>query len=340
MLPIHAMTGIRVLDLTRLLPGPMATRWMVEMGAEVIKIEEPGAGDYMRTMKPEGLFEQVNGGKRSVVIDLKSGEGQKQLHRLAASADVLIEGFRPGVMERLNCGWTALNAVNPRLIYVALTGYGSTGPYRDMAGHDINYLAMAGVLDLTGKPDEAPAIPGVQIADLAGGSMQALIGTLAALLERQRTGRGRFVDVSMMHGSAKLLPVALAQEAIGRPLVRGRHVLGGHYACYRVYRTADGRYLAVGALERKFWSNLCRALGCEQWIEDQFADDPRRSEVIVGVQSIFATRAAAEWWRLLKDQDVCVTPVRSVAEALADLGQPALGRAPELGEDTSEFLPA
>jgi crotonobetainyl-CoA:carnitine CoA-transferase CaiB-like acyl-CoA transferase len=340
MLPIQALTGIRVLDLTRLLPGPMATRWMVEMGAEVIKIEEPGTGDYMRTLKPEGLFEHVNGGKRSVVIDLKSAEGPKQLHRLAASADVFIEGFRPGVMERLNCGWTALSAVNPRLIYVALTGYGSKGPYRGMAGHDINYLAMSGVLDLMGDPEGAPAIPGVQIADLAGGSMQALTGTLAALLERQRTGRGQFVDVSMMHGSGRLLPVALAQQAAGRPLVRGRHVLGGHYACYHVYRARDGRYVAVGALEHKFWSNLCRALGCPQWIEDQFADDPRRSEVIAGLESAFATRTAVEWWGILKDQDVCVTPVRTVAEALADLGQPALGRAPELGEDTAEFLPA
>lgn len=338
MLPIQALTGVRILDLTRLLPGPMATRWMVEMGAEVIKIEEPGQGDYMRTLRPEGLFEQVNGGKRSVVINLKSAEGQQQLQRLAASADVLIEGFRPGVMDRLNCGWETLRGMHPRLIYVALTGYGSTGPYRDIAGHDINYLAMAGVLDLTGDANGAPAVPGVQIADLAGGSMQALIGILAALLERQRTGVGQFIDVSMMHGSAKLLPVALAQQSIGKPLQRGRHVLGGHYACYRVYQTSEGRHVAVGALERKFWANLCRALGCEQWIADQFAEDPRRSEVIAGVQSIFASRTAAEWWEALKDRDVCVTPVRTVEEALPDLQFSQLDHVPALGEHTSDYL--
>lgn len=338
MLPIQAMQGIRVLDLTRLLPGPLATQWMVGMGAEVIKIEEPGKGDYMRSMKPDGLFEQVNGGKKSVVLDLKSPAGQQQFHRLTATADVLIEGFRPGVMDRLNCGWNALRRVNPALIYVALTGYGSAGPYRDIAGHDVNYLAMAGVLDLIGEADGAPSIPGVQIADIAGGSMQALTSTLAALLERQRTGRGQFVDVSMMHGSAKLLQVAMAQLRTGTPLVRGEHVLGGRYACYRVYQTADDRYVAVGALETKFWKNLCGLLGCAEYAEHQFAGDPLRTQIIARVQAVFRERSAGEWWSLLKDRDVCVTPVRTLAEALGDLDEPVQGPIPALGEHTADFL--
>ncbi|MBL8234574.1 MAG: CoA transferase [Bryobacterales bacterium] len=338
MLPIQAMHGIRVLDLTRLLPGPLATQWMAQMGAEVVKIEEPGKGDYMRSMKPEGLFEQVNAGKKSVVLDLKSPAGQQQFHRLAATADVLIEGFRPGVMDRLNCGWSALQIVNPSLIYVALTGYGSDGPYRDIAGHDVNYLAMAGVLDLMGDAGGAPSIPGVQIADIAGGSMQALTGTLAALLERQRTGRGQFVDVSMTHGSAKLLQVAMAQLRIGTPLVRGEHVLSGHYACYRVYQTADDRYVAVGALEAKFWKNLCGMLGCAEYAEHQFAEDPLRTQIIARLQAAFREHSAEEWWSLMKDRDVSVTPVRTLAEALGDFGEPGQGPVPALGEHTADFV--
>ncbi|MBI4908567.1 MAG: CoA transferase [Acidobacteria bacterium] len=328
---MEALRGVRVLDLTRLLPGPMATQWLVDMGAEVIKVEEPGVGDYMRTMPPEGLFESINSGKKSVALDLKNETGLEAFLKLVDSADVLVEGFRPGVMDRLGCGWDSLHARHPRLIYAALTGYGYGNPYSQLAGHDINYLAIAGVLDQIGVKDGPPVIPAIQIADLAGGSMQCVIGILAALLERAHTGQGRFIDVSMTHGSALLLPVPLAQSPPSR---RGATRLSGHYACYNVYRARDGRYLAVGALEPKFWATLCRALGCEDFIADQYAEDPRRTEIIQKVAARFATRDAEEWFAELRSIDACVTPIRTVEEAAVDLNlrKPRPGNAPALGE--------
>ncbi|MCS7025614.1 MAG: CoA transferase [Bryobacteraceae bacterium] len=338
MLAIEALQGIRVLDLTRLLPGPLATQWMVQMGAEVIKIEEPGQGDPMRHMRPEGLFELVNRGKKSVVLNLKLASDQQRFHQLAASADLVVEGFRPGVMDRLNCGWQALHRQNPQLIYVAVTGYGSQGAFRDLAGHDVNYLAMAGVLDLIGEPEGPPTIPGIQIADIAGGSMQALIGALAALLKRRQTGCGQYVEINMMRGAASFLAVARAQLEGGAVPRRGQEVLSGRYACYHIYATADQRYIAVGALEAKFWRNLCEALGRPEYAAHQFAEDPQRSEIISVFQAIFRQRSAAEWWDMLKERDVCVTPVRTVAEAMADISFDFPGKVPALGEHTEEYL--
>ncbi len=334
MFPFAALDDVTVLDLTRLLPGPMASQWMADMGATVIKVEEPGTGDYMRNMPPRGLFESINRGKKSVAVNLKTAEGLQDFLHLSGSADVVMEGFRPGVMDRLGCGWEALHARNPRLIYVALTGYGSAGPYRDLAGHDINYLAMSGVLDLIGMA------PGIQIADLAGGSMQALIGVLSALLERAHTGAGRFVDVSMTHGSALMLPIPLAQLANGAAAPRGEGLLSGRYACYNLYPTRDGRAVAVGALEPKFWTTLCRALGCEEFASEQFAEDPRRTGILQTLRAIFRKKDAAEWFRELKSLDACVTPVRTVAEAAADLGlgAPRPGAVPALGEHTELYL--
>lgn len=337
---MEALQGVRVLDLTRLLPGPMATQWMVDLGAEVIKVEEPGLGDYMRSMPPHGLFAAINQGKKSVALDLKDTAAREQFLHLVDSADVLIEGFRPGVMARLGCGWEHLSARCPRLIYVALTGYGYGNQYSHLAGHDINYLAIAGVLDQMAANAGPPVIPGVQIADLAGGSMQCLIGVLAALLERHRTGHGRFVDVSMTHGSAQLLPIPLALTASGASARCGTTTLTGHYACYNVYRARDGRYLAVGALEPKFWATLCRALGCEDCIPDQFAADPRRTAVTEIVAARFAEKDAEAWFTELRGLDACVTPVRTVQEAAADLRltRQRSAAAPEIGEHNGPLL--
>lgn len=340
MFPFQAMAGLRVLDLTRLLPGPLATSWMAAMGAEVIKVEAPGIGDYLRGMPPPGLFDRLNAGKKSVVLDLKTPAGRDAFLSLADSAAVVIEGFRPGVMEQLGLGWETLHVRRPGLLYVALSGYGAHSPHRGRAGHDINYLAMAGVLDLVGPAGGPPAIPGVQIADIAGGSMQALIGTLAALLERERTGEGRFVDVSMTHGSAALLAIPLTSARNGVMPRRGADLLSGRYACYNVYGTRDGRYLAVGALEPKFWRELCAALDRPEWADEQFAGDPRRTEIRGEIAAIFEQRDAGEWWTLLGDRDCCVTPVRTVMEAVADLGFDfgANGPGPELGEHTAAIL--
>ena len=269
---MRPLDGITVLDLTRLLPGAAATMLLANFGADVIKIEEP-TGDYARHMPPlvdgEGaVFRATNRGKKSLALDLKTEDGKQALRKLAAGADVLIEGFRPGVMTRLGLDYEALGPLNERLIYVSLTGYGQTGPLAGVAGHDINYIALGGLLDITGS------IPGAQIADLAGGSMQAAIGILLALLARQKTGRGQFVDVSMLDGVA-LEPAGASSRGLRRhrrPLpTAGSTALSGRFACYHTYRAADGRWLAVGALEPKFWAALCGKLGRPDLIADQFA---------------------------------------------------------------------
>ena len=357
---MRPLDSLVVLDLTRLLPGAAATMQLANFGAEVIKIEEPDRGDYGRWIPPfldgEGaVFHIVNRGKKSVALDLKSASGREAFLKLAAGADVLVESFRPGTMARLGLGYETLRALNERLIYVSVTGYGQVGTWASMAGHDINYLALGGALDGTGVCGGPPAIPGIQIADLAGGAMQAVTGVLLALAARAKTGRGQMVDVSMVDGVAWMLPVALGlHAATGEAPARGDGVLTGRYACYRVYETADGRWIAAGALEPKFWGELCRALGCEQLIPEQFAEGPRREEIIAELSRIFRTRTAWEWSERLRGADCCVTPVRNVAEVAAEFGlapgdsvvAPRLsetpgrlgGRPPRLGEDTREVL--
>lgn len=293
---------------------------LANFGADVIKIEEPGGGDYARRMPPlvdgEGaVFRATNRGKKSIVLDLKTTDGKAAFERLVAQADVLIEGFRPGVMKRLGLDYETLRPLNERLIYVSLTGYGQTGPNAAMAGHDINYIALGGLLDITG------AIPGAQIADLAGGSMQAVIGILLALAARQKTGRGQFVDVSMLDGVAWLMALPLAvYSATGEIPTPGATALSGRYACYHTYRAGDGRWLAAGALEPKFWAALCSKLGCSEFIPDQFAEGERQAEIVESLRNIFRTKAAAEWLELFHGADVCVTLVRNVAEVAADHG--------------------
>lgn len=336
---MRPLDGLRVLDLSRLLPGAAATLQLANFGAEVIKIEEPERGDYARWMPPyiegEGaVFRVVNRGKKSIALDLKSEDGRAAFLRMVETADVVVESFRPGTMARLGLDYEMLRERNPRLIYVSITGYGQSGPWAHMAGHDINYAALGGAID-------PPAIPGVQIGDLAGGALQAVIGVLLALTARAKTGRGQQVDVSMTEGIASMLPVALGVwAATGKAPVHGESVLKGRYACYRLYECADGRYVAVGALEPKFWAALCRALGCDQFVADQFAEGARRQEIIAALAHIFRGRAAEEWFELLRPADCCVTPVRDAAgdmpvvprlsETPGWLGGPA----PRLGEHT------
>jgi crotonobetainyl-CoA:carnitine CoA-transferase CaiB-like acyl-CoA transferase len=356
---MRPLDGLVVLDLTRLLPGAAATMQLANFGAEVIKVEEPERGDYGRSIPPflegEGaVFHMVNRGKKSVALDLKSDGGRAAFLKLVDTADVVVESFRPGTMARLGLAYETLRACNSRLIYVAITGYGQDGPWADLAGHDINYLALGGALDLNGAAGGPPVIPGIQIADLAGGAMQAVTGVLLALAARAKTGSGQAVDVSMVDGVACMLPVAMGLHAsTGKLPARGGGVLTGHYACYHVYETADGRHIAAGALEPKFWQALCRALGCEQLIADQFVEGPRREEIIAEVARIFRTRTAEAWFERLQAVDACVTPVLNVAEVAAHFGlepgdsvvAPRLGdtpgrlggRPPRLGEHTHDF---
>lgn len=318
------LDGITVLDLTRLLPGAVTTMILSNFGAEVIKIEDPERGDYAREMPPfignvGAYFLMTNSGKKSIALNLRDARGKRAFLRLVERADVLIESFRPGVMQRLDLSYEDLREKNEALIYAALTGYGQTGPYAKAAGHDINYLSLAGALDILGAKHGPPAIPGIQLADLAGGAMPAVIGILLALASRAKTGKGQMVDVSMFDGVMSLLHVPLAHfVATGQPPGRGSELLTGRYACYNVYEARDGRSVSVGALERKFWATLCRVLGCEQFVADQYAEGERQTALITALASIFKTRDAREWAQLFEVHDACVTMAKNIEELMQD----------------------
>ena len=318
------LDGVRVLDLTRLLPGAVATMMLGDFGAEVIKIEQPGIGDPARTMSagrnPAGtVFLATNRNKRSVAINLKRETGRELFMDLAAQTDVVVEGFRPGVMDRLGIGYETLRQHNPRLIYCAISGYGQDGPYRAHAGHDINYIGAAGVLALNGESDATPVIPGVQIADLAGGSLQAVIGILLALAARERNGEGQMVDVSMTDGALGMMIVPLAGLlASGIEPRRGDEMLTGRYACYHIYETKDGRFLSLGALESKFWANVCRVLGREELIVEQYAEGERQAACIATLTEVFRSRSAAEWLAAFEGVDSCLALVKETREVIED----------------------
>ena len=310
------LSGLRVVDLSRLLPGPYASLVLADLGAEVLKIEAPDGGDYLRWMPPltsgEGpgakvswAFFALNSGKRSLALDLKRPEGADIFRALVAEADVVIESFRPGVMERLGLGYDALSAINPRLVYCAISGYGQTGPYRDAPGHDLNYMALAGALGLAGPVDRAPQVLPIQAADI-GGSLWALVGILAALVERQRTQLGTFLDISMTEGVTGFLAAALAAHlgAGSAPPKRGADVLTGGQAGYNVYTTADGGHLSVAPLEPKFWLAFCTKVGRLDWLKRQFEPALR-----LELEALFLTKTRSEWESLLAKSDACVEPV-------------------------------
>ena len=337
-----ALEHITILDLTRLLPGAVATQMMAAFGARVIKIEQPGVGDYARhgfgTHGVNPLFLETNRNKQSIALDLKHPHGKQVLRQLVGRADLLIESFRPGVMDRLELGYDVLSKLNPRLIYVALTGYGQKGEYAQMAGHDLNYLGMAGVLDQIGTP-QSPAMPNVQLADIAGGSYQVVIGAMAALEARHRTGAGQFVDVSMMDGVTGLLPISYSTfKSTGRVPQRGNELLSGRYACYNLYRTSDDRWITVGALETKFWESLCRELGCPELIATQFASD--QTEPKSKLAAIFVTDTAAGWFERLRDKDCCLAPVRTIDEIHNDphFARHPIGMGPKLSATPGAYV--
>jgi crotonobetainyl-CoA:carnitine CoA-transferase CaiB-like acyl-CoA transferase len=321
------LVGLKVLDVSRLLPGPYATLVLADLGASVDKLEEPEGGDYIRQMPPlredeSGLFYGLNRNKRSLTLNLKSPEGREALLRLVRGYDVLVESFRPGVMDKLGVGWEVLRAHNPRLIYCAISGYGQTGPDRLKAGHDLNYVARAGVLGYGGEAGGAPAFPGVQLGDIGGGSLFALVGILAALHERERTGQGRFVDVSMTDGALAFLHMHLAARLFlgeqGAPLCRGRETLNGGSACYGLYRTQDARWLAVGSLEPKFCMGLCEKLGRPDLFADAYDTGEAGARVKAEFARLFAAHPLAHWVELFRGSDLCIEPVLEGDEVLSD----------------------
>jgi crotonobetainyl-CoA:carnitine CoA-transferase CaiB-like acyl-CoA transferase len=330
------LDGLVVLDLTRLLPGGYCTLLLADLGADVVKVEEPGRGDYIRWSPPiadgqSALHRALNRGKRSVALNLKDPAGADVLRRLATRADVLVESFRPGVLDRLGIGHGSLREANPRLVTCAITGYGQDGPYRDRVGHDVNYLGYAGALGITGEAGGPPVIPGVQVGDLGGGGLPAALGILAALWERERTGAGRFVDVSMLDGVVSWLSMhAGAFLATGEEPARGAMPLNGAYACYRTYRCADGGYLAVGALEPQFWKALVTALAVPDLEHEQFAPPERQAQIVAELGAVFGTRTRDEWVAGLAGLEMCVGPVSTFGEAFADPHVTARGMVAEV----------
>ncbi|NID10557.1 CaiB/BaiF CoA transferase family protein [Fibrivirga algicola] len=328
------LRGLRILDLTRLLPGPLGTMLMADMGAEVIKIEQPASPDYVRLFPPYSNGESVNylaynRSKKSVLLDYSTDEGRETFLKLIETADVLVEQFRPGHLDRLGLGYTTARSRNPRIIYVSVTGYGQTGPYAHLAGHDLNYLGLSGVLSLSGEADQVPVIPGVQLADIAGGSYGCVMATLAAVYARQQTGEGQHVDVSMTDCVMPLLSVAHALfVGTGHVPERGRMPLSGGQPNYGVYRCRDEadpetgdvtpRYVALGTLEPKFWQKFCTLVDRPDWLGFMVPQAPEKvDQCKKQIQALLAERTQAEWVQIGTDHDLLITPVLTL-DQLAD----------------------
>ncbi len=327
------LLGLRILDMTRLLPGPLGTMLMADMGAEVIKIEDPNAPDYVRAFPPYVNGESThylsyNRSKRSIWLDYQTPAGQDKFLDLVQTADVVVEQFRPGYLDRLGLGYAVARAKNPRIIYVSVTGFGQTGPYAHLAGHDLNYIALAGVLGLTGTaPEDAPVVPGVQLADMAGGSYMSVIATLSALHARERTGEGQHVDVSMTDAVMPLLSVAYAGLAGGLTAERATMPLSGGLPNYGVYRcgprsnapNAPAEYVALGALEPKFWQKFCALVGKPDW---SGFSQPEDATQLAGfkdrIQSVFLAKDRDTWTRFGIEHDIPITPVYAPDELEQD----------------------
>lgn len=324
-----ALDGVKIIDLSRMAPGPFCTMVLGDLGADVIRVEEPGGGRMAReragdssdeaAVRRRAAFNALNRNKRSVALNLKDPAAQAVLRRLAESADVFVEGFRPGVVSRLGCDYDTLSAVNPRLVYCSISGYGQDGPYANLVGHDINYISVGGALGAIGQAGGAPVIPYNIIADYAGGGFHAAAAILAALMARERTGKGQRVDVAMSDGVAYMLAALMSEYfAAGAIPKRGEASLNGGAPYYNIYRCRDGRYLSVGCIEPWFWSTLCRAIGREDLIDGQF-DPDRAAHVKRELAAVFETRDREDWWRELSAIDnIAVAKVYDIDEAVSD----------------------
>ena len=364
MLSSRPLRGMRVLDLTRLAPGPFASLLLVDLGAEVIKVEDPAFGDPARYGLPgqsspgEGdsaLFRLLNRGKKSITCNLKSVQGRVIMMQLIAGADVLLEGFRPGVMKRLGLDYEAALEANPRLVYASLSGFGQDGPCRQKACHDLSCMALSGWLDLTGAADGAPALSAIPIADMASALWLALAVT-AALLERERIGKGCYLDLAMLDSVCALMAVPVAEMMSGSSLPqRGDTMLTGKLACYNLYQTEDGRYMSLAAIEPRFWESFCSAVGREDWLSRQY--EPEQRTLVSEVADLFRGKPRGYWVELFSNRDCCCEPVLTLEEAAAHSQIQARGlwregilhcplgscegadaAAPRLGEYTAQVL--
>ncbi len=317
---VGLLKGLKMLDLSRLLPGPYCSLILADLGVEVLKIEDSEQGDYMRRMGPSlkkdsAYFLALNRNKKSMILNLKTKEGKEIFYKLIDTYDILLEGFRPGVMDRLGIGYQELKSKNPRVIFCSLSGYGQNGPYKERSGHDINYIGLGGILELTGPKDGDPTIPGTQIADIGGGGMMAAIAILAAIVHREKTGEGQYLDVAMHDGVISWLSIHAGRYFMDNELPkRGEMHLSGRFACYQVYPTKDGRHISLGALEPKFWKNFCQAIGREDLVLKQFIEGEERVQIIKEIRELFKTKTQKEWVEFFKNVDACLEPILSLGE--------------------------
>ncbi len=308
---MRALEGIKVLDLSRLFPGPYCSMILGDLGADVLRIEDP------RYAAEGPGIPTVMRNKRHMTLNLKHSRAKEIFYRLVREADVVLEGFRPGVAERLEIDYPRLKSMNDRIVYCSVSGYGQDGPYRDLVGHDVNYLSFGGVLGLCGDAGCKPVIPPIQIADMAAGGMYSALGIMAALIFRGKTGRGQYIDISMLDGIIAMLPVPATQFwSAGKEPQKGDSLLCGRYPCYNVYETRDGEYISLGALEGRFWAVLCRHLKCEDYIPYQYDEGEKRLEILNFLRQTFRGKTSDEWMAELKDLDVCIGKVLCLKEAL------------------------
>lgn len=348
------LAGVKILDLSRLAPGPYGVMLLGDMGADVIRIEEAGpptgrraeqqggAADMKVRDERDSAYMPHNRNKRSICLDLKSEEGLKVFYELVKQSDILLEEFRPNVKYRLKIDYETLSAINPRLIYCSLTGYGQDGPYRDVVGHDINYISHAAALSMVGQKDGPPAIPSNWMADMAGGGMHAALGIMFALYAREKTGRGQYVDIAMLDGVVSLLEMNVAGFfQRGDKDLRGEGMNNGASPWYNTYLCADGKWLSIGPFEPWFWANLCRALGREDFTPHQWNRE-MWPEIFRAFTEIFRTKPRDEWYDLLNQTDICVGRVYTVDEMVEDaqvrarqmiveVDHPTLGKVPQIG---------
>jgi len=317
---VGLLEKFKMLDLSRLLPGPYCSLLLADLGMEVLKIEDPELGDYMRAMGPvrkkdSAYFLALNRNKKSMLLNLKTKEGKEIFYKLIQTYDIVLEGFRPGVMDRLGIGYQELKRRSPRVILCSLSGYGQNGPYKDRSGHDINYIGLGGILELTGLQNGPPVIPGVQIADIGAGGMMAAIAILAAIAHREKTGQGQYLDVAMHDGVISWLSIHAGRYFMDKELPKREQMhLSGRYACYQVYPTKDGRHISLGALEPKFWKNFCEAIGREDLVLKQFIEGEERVQIIEELRELFKTKTQREWIEFFRNADACLEPILTLEE--------------------------
>jgi crotonobetainyl-CoA:carnitine CoA-transferase CaiB-like acyl-CoA transferase len=336
---VMALDGIKVLDLSRLAPGPHCSMLLADFGADVTLVEAvPGASAKLGTTgvrrseaaERAAAFNALGRGKKSIALNLKEEEARKIFYRMVEGADVVIEGFRPGVVKRLGVDYDTLSAINPRIICCSISGFGQTGPYANLVGHDINYIAIGGALGVTGRPGQPPAIPVNLLADFAGGGLTAAFAICLAIIAREKTGRGQYIDVGMSDGVLSLMTSAFSHYfSTGQPIRPGEYLLNGAAPFYNTYRCSDGRWFSIGSIEPHFWENLCRVLGTEDLLPHQF-DQPKWPEMIERFAGIFATKTADEWMAILSQYDICAAPVLEMENVVTNEHNLARGMVIEL----------